>query len=508
MSPYSAVILLILPSFLWIGYKVYKLDGNKALYRCFLAYVILCFFVGSIEFYINSVDGTNEEFVNLVYRFYTMGAICESTPFMLMGWFYNNFHIEKPRRIVRVLFYFFTLGILAFFLLWISIFGINAKILYSANEGWFVDLGSINWLYISHTTWAILTTLLGLFFFVLIYKKETNKQQKRNLRNLIIYVAIMSVLSLLAVFVFPRYGIKSYLTSTVFVYICFLLLSFLLTNFRILNPGFEQVVNQIISSVSNWVIFVNESMVITDVNNKVKDFLEMPMQHIVGTDLRDANWFNTSTLSNFDESQLRTKNSSFFSAVTNKDNQKRDLHFMTNYLHLHRSKLGLALIGVDVTNIVERHQHKSKQVDRSNRELVSSILHNVQREKEIRGIQNNIKEALENKAINSNRLKIVMQNSQQKLREAIKGEGGWEEIEEYLLSIYPDFFDTLFHYNNTLTDREKQHCSYIRLNLSSHEVATILGVNSQSVVIARYRLKKKLELPKSVGLHEFIHKLG
>lgn len=56
-----------------------------------------------------------------------------------------------------------------------------------------------------------------------------------------------------------------------------------------------------------------------------------------------------------------------------------------------------------------------------------------------------------------------------------------------------------------LTGREKKLALLLRLGLSSKEIAPLLGISPKSVDIARYRLRKKLDLRKEDNLIQFIN---
>ena len=47
-------------------------------------------------------------------------------------------------------------------------------------------------------------------------------------------------------------------------------------------------------------------------------------------------------------------------------------------------------------------------------------------------------------------------------------------------------------------------CVYLRLNLSSKEIAPMLNISPQSVEIKRFRLRKKLELNHEENLTDYI----
>jgi len=56
-----------------------------------------------------------------------------------------------------------------------------------------------------------------------------------------------------------------------------------------------------------------------------------------------------------------------------------------------------------------------------------------------------------------------------------------------------------------LTEKEKRLSAYIRLNLSSKEIASLLNIATKSVEINRYRLRKKFDIDAKSNLSDFIH---
>jgi len=67
-----------------------------------------------------------------------------------------------------------------------------------------------------------------------------------------------------------------------------------------------------------------------------------------------------------------------------------------------------------------------------------------------------------------------------------------------------DFYLRLNEKYPTLTDKEKRLASYLRLMLNSKEIASLLNITDKSVDMNRYRLRKKMSLPASINLVEFI----
>ena len=67
-----------------------------------------------------------------------------------------------------------------------------------------------------------------------------------------------------------------------------------------------------------------------------------------------------------------------------------------------------------------------------------------------------------------------------------------------------DFLKKIKQLHPTLTPNDLRICAYLRLNLSSKEIAPLLNISVRSVEIKRYRLRKKMDLPHEKGLVEYI----
>ncbi len=73
--------------------------------------------------------------------------------------------------------------------------------------------------------------------------------------------------------------------------------------------------------------------------------------------------------------------------------------------------------------------------------------------------------------------------------------------------IHKDFHLKLKSSYPNLTEFENRLAGLLRLNLSTKEMAALLNISPKSVEVARYRLKKKLQLNKDQALHDFINNL-
>lgn len=85
--------------------------------------------------------------------------------------------------------------------------------------------------------------------------------------------------------------------------------------------------------------------------------------------------------------------------------------------------------------------------------------------------------------------------------------GDWKMFQEAFNNADSDFLKKVKTAHPTLTPNDLRLCAYLRLNLSSKEIAPLLNISVRSVEIKRYRLRKKMELLHEKSLVEYILEL-
>ncbi len=86
----------------------------------------------------------------------------------------------------------------------------------------------------------------------------------------------------------------------------------------------------------------------------------------------------------------------------------------------------------------------------------------------------------------------------------ISEEDNWKFFKKAFSNADKDFFKKIKAKHPELTANDLKLCAYLRLNLSSKEIAPLLNISVKSVEIKRYRLRKKMELPREVNLVDYI----
>jgi len=98
--------------------------------------------------------------------------------------------------------------------------------------------------------------------------------------------------------------------------------------------------------------------------------------------------------------------------------------------------------------------------------------------------------------------------SYNKLMKLIEGgvedEHEWEIFEQLYNEAHGNFFKRLKETYPQLTPSDLRLCAYLRMNLSSKEIAPLLNISVRGVEERRYRLRKRLDLSTETNLTELI----
>ena len=80
----------------------------------------------------------------------------------------------------------------------------------------------------------------------------------------------------------------------------------------------------------------------------------------------------------------------------------------------------------------------------------------------------------------------------------------WEVYQNNFNLIHKNFFKKLKEQYPILTPTDLRFCALLRLNMSTKDIAQFTGLSVRGVEGARYRLRKKLNLPENTNLVDFL----
>ena len=83
----------------------------------------------------------------------------------------------------------------------------------------------------------------------------------------------------------------------------------------------------------------------------------------------------------------------------------------------------------------------------------------------------------------------------------------WGQFEIHFDEVHDGFIRKLREDFPEITPQEIKLCAYLRMNMTSKEIANILRITVRGVEMSRYRLRKKLHLEQNENLIEFMMNL-
>ena len=83
----------------------------------------------------------------------------------------------------------------------------------------------------------------------------------------------------------------------------------------------------------------------------------------------------------------------------------------------------------------------------------------------------------------------------------------WKDFEASFLDVNPEFYRRLDKVCPDLSPTQRKLAALIHLGLSSKQIGSIISISTQSVEVARSRLRSRLMLPADVSLTGFLHSI-
>ena len=151
-----------------------------------------------------------------------------------------------------------------------------------------------------------------------------------------------------------------------------------------------------------------------------------------------------------------------------------------------------------------RNRRLKDEIVHKNKELASATMHLVQKAKVLQGVRDVLKQLdPSDEAQTKKEIRQIIKT----INNDIKLDKTWQQFERHFDQVHVDFLKRLRETYPSLTPNDQKLCAYLRMNLTTKEIATIMNISVRGVEISRYRLRKKLELNSDVNLTEYILKL-
>jgi tetratricopeptide (TPR) repeat protein len=158
----------------------------------------------------------------------------------------------------------------------------------------------------------------------------------------------------------------------------------------------------------------------------------------------------------------------------------------------------------DLYNKQLKAENLRNELELKSKELTSHTLHLIQKNQLLEELKEKLGEIVKSDKRDQRKelkqlLNLLQLNHNQ--------DKNWEDFRVVFERVHEHFFEGLMAHCSKLSSADLRLAALLKMNLSSADISTMLGISQDSLRIARYRLRKKLALPEGKSLSTFIQKL-
>lgn len=149
---------------------------------------------------------------------------------------------------------------------------------------------------------------------------------------------------------------------------------------------------------------------------------------------------------------------------------------------------------------------RNEQLQNENRlktqQIANSTMELVQKNKMLLDVRHRLSELKKENDIEVRN--SILRDILKKINRDLNNEENWTIFEKNFDEIHENFLKRLSQEYKHLTAKDLRLCAYLRMNLSSKEIAPLLRISVRSVEISRYRMRKKMNLSHNISLSDYI----
>lgn len=137
-----------------------------------------------------------------------------------------------------------------------------------------------------------------------------------------------------------------------------------------------------------------------------------------------------------------------------------------------------------------------------NSELASSAMHLVKKGELLTKIKGELAQVM--KGFENPQAIAELKRMIKSLSEDDNMDKEWDHFTKHFDKVHSDFLAELKEKHPAITPNELKLCAYLRMNLSTKEIAQLMNISVRGVEISRYRLRKKLQIATETSLFDHL----
>lgn len=174
----------------------------------------------------------------------------------------------------------------------------------------------------------------------------------------------------------------------------------------------------------------------------------------------------------------------------------------------------IALMGLGYFSFHQRAKRKNAEFEKreelmknelafKKKELLSQTLHLVNKNTLIQDLQTDLISLKKTSESQTKEINKIIKN----LKQDTTSDANWEIFKAYFNEVHDSFDQKLKLVSNEVTDNDIRLAAFLKMKLSTKEIAAMLNVQPDSVLKSKYRLKKKLQLEKDDDFNRYLEEI-
>ena len=159
---------------------------------------------------------------------------------------------------------------------------------------------------------------------------------------------------------------------------------------------------------------------------------------------------------------------------------------------------------LDITERKALEETLRESLQKRNQELTSKAMRMAQDKEVLIGIVKDVQVLYQQCPTDE---KAAVRTILSRLNEQISSDNQWDEFELWFQEVHRDFFAKLNKNYPDLIPREMKICAFLKLNLSTKEIANLTNLTVKTIEVYRSNLRKKLQIPPGGNLLKFINEI-
>ena len=160
----------------------------------------------------------------------------------------------------------------------------------------------------------------------------------------------------------------------------------------------------------------------------------------------------------------------------------------------------------EIDIITLQNEKLEVEIEFKNSELASSAMHIVKKGELLTKIKSELGGII--KKIDNEYTITELKKMVKALNEDENLDQEWEYFTKHFDKVHSGFIVKLKEKHAKISNNELKLCAYLRMNLSTKEIAQLMNISVRGVEISRYRLRKKLNLATDTNLFDYLINIG